>query len=416
MTAIEAGDTINITRSRSKTLVGNAVHRHAPLSKDGVSERLFTFAFSGLVYPQIWEDPVVDMAALALEPDQHVVAIASGGCNLLSYLTAAPIRLTGVDLNTAHIALNRLKQAGVHHLTYDEFYSMFGDAASKRNVQIFDQKLARRLDPETRRYWTSRGLGVRRRIEAFSSGFYHTGLLGRFIATGHTLARLLGGNPAKMVTARSLDEQKLIFEKEIRPLFQKYIVRKLLNRPASLFGLGIPPAQFEALSEGRAMHEVIEERLERLACGFDIRENYFAWQAFHRGYAPEGKGPLPPYLQCKNFDTLKDNIARARVLNISLTTHLESLAHESVDRFVLLDAQDWMTDDDLTALWDQITRTARPGARVIFRAAGTQTILPGRVPEAILSQWHYKARRSKDYTERDRSAIYGSFHLYIKGP
>ena len=51
----------------------------------------------------------------------------------------------------------------------------------------------------------------------------------------------------------------------------------------------------------------------------------------------------------------------------------------SVDRFILLDAQDWMTDDQLNALWTEITRTAAPGARVIFRTAAEPSLLPGRV-------------------------------------
>lgn len=33
-----------------------------------------------------------------------------------------------------------------------------------------------------------------------------------------------------------------------------------------------------------------------------------------------------------------------------------------------------------------LVRTGRSGARVIFRSAGVETILPGRVPEAILSR------------------------------
>jgi S-adenosylmethionine:diacylglycerol 3-amino-3-carboxypropyl transferase len=41
----------------SGRLVHEAVHRSRPLSRAGLSERLFTLAFSGLVYPQIWEDP-----------------------------------------------------------------------------------------------------------------------------------------------------------------------------------------------------------------------------------------------------------------------------------------------------------------------------------------------------------------------
>src|SRR3546814_19540089 len=97
--------------SVSHRKVTRAVHRHRHLSRQGLLERAFTFAFRGLVYAQIWEDPAVDMEALAITPDCHVVTIASGGCNVLSYLTADPARLTAVDLNTANIALNRLKLA-----------------------------------------------------------------------------------------------------------------------------------------------------------------------------------------------------------------------------------------------------------------------------------------------------------------
>ena len=80
--------------------------------------------------------------------------------------------------------------------------------------------------------------------------------------------------------------------------------------------------------------------------------------------------------------------------------------------YVLLDAQDWMTDRQLNDLWSQITRTAAPGARVIFRTAGVPSILPGRADDAILGRWTYHAEKSAAWTRADRSAIYGGFHLY----
>ena len=46
----------------------SAVHRRSAGSAEGILERIFTRLFTGLVYPQIWEDPVVDMRALELEP------------------------------------------------------------------------------------------------------------------------------------------------------------------------------------------------------------------------------------------------------------------------------------------------------------------------------------------------------------
>ena len=52
------------TRDASPDRLKQAVHRARATSTEGLLERLFTFAFKHLVYPQIWEDPEVDMAAL----------------------------------------------------------------------------------------------------------------------------------------------------------------------------------------------------------------------------------------------------------------------------------------------------------------------------------------------------------------
>jgi S-adenosylmethionine-diacylglycerol 3-amino-3-carboxypropyl transferase len=71
-----------------------------------------------------------------------------------------------------------------------------------------------------------------------------------------------------------------------------------------------------------------------------------------------------------------------------------------------------MNDEDLTALWREITRTACPGARVIFRTAADERLLPGRLPARILEAWSYDHARSRDLGQRDRSSIYGAFHLY----
>jgi S-adenosylmethionine-diacylglycerol 3-amino-3-carboxypropyl transferase len=392
-----------------------AVHRHKPISPQGISERLFTLAFSGLVYPQIWEDPVVDLEALQLKPGEHLVAIASGGCNILSYLTAAPVRITAIDLNPAHIALNKLKLAAARHLPdYPAFHRFFAEADAHANVTAYFEHIRPHLDDKTRRYWESRNAIGRRRIAYFRSNLYRHGLLGTFIGASHLLARVHGRNPRKLLNAKSREDQRRIFESELAPLFEKRHIRWLVERPSALFGLGIPPSQFKALKGNEShMAKVLRNRLERLACDFDLSDNYFAWQAFGRRYASGGAGPLPPYLQRSNFETLRARAASVDVQHRSLT---EYLAHEppgTVDAFVLLDAQDWMTDQQLAALWTEIARSARPGARVIFRTAGEATILPGRIPEAILARFSYDAEACRKLTLKDRSSIYGGFHLYV---
>nr|MBA4770802.1 DUF3419 family protein [Sphingobium sp.] len=397
--------------------VTNAVHRHRHLSKQGLLERAFTFAFRGLVYAQIWEDPAVDMEALAIGPDHHVVTIASGGCNVLSYLTADPARITAVDLNTAHIALNRLKLAAARNLpNHASFHRFFARADDRANIAAYHDIVAPHLDEATRRYWEGRDLIGRRRIGGFARGIYKHGLLGRFIGAAHLLARLHGVDPTRMLDAKNREQQREIFDRELAPIFDKGFVRWLTNQPASLFGLGIPPAQFEALAGDARMDSVLKARLEKLACGFDLKDNYFAVQAFGRGYAAmdgQGEGPLPPYLQAANHDAVRDRAERVDVRHINFTDFLAGQPPASCDRYILLDAQDWMDDNQLNALWAQITRTARPEARVLFRTAGEPSILPGRVCDAVLARWNYRAEQSLDYTARDRSAIYGGVHLYV---
>ena len=403
-------------RTESHVRLKDAVRRNRAFSREGLLERLFERLFRGLVYTQIWEDPEIDLEALALGPDSHVVAIASGGCNVLSYLTADAARITAVDLSRAHVALNRLKLVAATHLpSWQAFYGFFGTADDPANVAAYHRLIAPHLDRQSRAYWESRGLQHlgRRRISIFARNAYRHGVLGRFIGLAHAAARLYGVDLRDLLSARSLDEQRRFFETMLVPLFDKPAVRWATANRLSLYGLGIPPAQYEALAGGRDMGSVLRSRVERLACGFSLDDNYFTWQAFGRRYSRDAQGPLPPYLRREQFDAVRARVDRVEVLNRSVTEYLAGCPDASRDRYVLLDAQDWMTDAQLTALWAEITRTARPGARVIFRTAAEPSLLPGRVDPALLARWRYEAASSRALTERDRSAIYGGFHLYI---
>ena len=393
--------------------IDGAVIRSDGLTKDGLLERAFAFAFRGLVYAQIWEDPVVDMDALAITPDCHVVTIASGGCNVLSYLTANPARITAVDLNTAHIALNRLKQVAAQRLPdYATFRRFFVEADSRDNLDAYRRHLRPQLDETTRRYWEGRDLMGRRRIGMFSRGAYKSGLLGGFIGAAHLVARLYRIDPRILLEARDLEEQRALFETHLAPIFDRKFVRWLTDQPASLFGLGIPPAQYDALAGDAHMASVLRARLERLACDYDLKANYFAWQAFGRGYGRSADAPLPPYLEATNHEAVRDRAYRVDAKHADMTSWLATQPGNSVDRFVLLDAQDWMNDAQLAALWTQITRTARQNARVLFRTAAEPTLLPGRAPQKLLDSWRYHETQSRVLTQDDRSSIYGGVHLY----
>ena len=396
--------------------IKQAVYRSRATSRQGVLERIFAAVFDNLVYSQIWEDPVVDMRALEIGPSDHVVTIASGGCNVLSYLTANPARITAVDLNPAHLALTRLKLAAAQHLpAHCDFHRFFGEADSVVNEHLYELFLEPHLDAETREYWSRRDLFRSRRIGLFSRNIYRYGMLGHFIFAAHRVARLYGVDPAGVMAARSLDEQRAFFEKHLSPLFDKKLVRWMTSLPVSLYGLGIPPAQYAELAEGRHMADVLRERLEALVCDHGLRENYFARQAFGRSYHSRyPDAVVPPYLARANWSAVRERAERVATVNASVTQALTDTPARTVSRVVLLDAQDWMNDGQMNALWRAIGRATRPGARVIFRTAARSSPLEARIDPLVLSPWRYDETVSRAFCAQDRSAIYGGFHLYVR--
>ncbi len=401
-----------------KTLLKSAVHNHQLASREGMLERLFTWWFGRFVYNQIWEDPRVDLAALRLGPESRIVTIASGGCNVLNYLAAAPAQIFAVDLNPAHIALTRLKLAALSHLPdHGRFFRFFGEAEDQRILEDYRIHLRPHLDAETRKFWETAPLFGRAPVTCFARGLYRHSLLGRFIGFLHAFAKVFGGKPHALLTARSQADQRRLFEESIAPVFDRWITQVACKMPVVFYSLGIPPAQFASL-KAAAEGDIVglyRERVRRLACDFPLEDNYFAWQAFGRRYDREHRQALPDYLRAETYDRIRPLAGRVTTQLVSMTGFLAEQPDRSLDAYVLLDAQDWMSARQLTELWREITRTAKAGAHVIFRTAGTHSPLPEALPGEVLEPWAYEADLSRSLFATDRSAIYGGFHVYTRG-
>jgi S-adenosylmethionine-diacylglycerol 3-amino-3-carboxypropyl transferase len=398
-------------------LLERAAHQRPATTKRGALERLFTLMFQGFVYNQIWEDPDVDLAAMALNQHHRLLTIASGGCNVLNYLAADPGRIIAVDLNPNHVALTRLKLTALTSLPdYETFFRFFGEANDKANRAAYDTYIAGHLDPVTRHHWEKRNAVGNRRINMFARNLYRYGLLGRFIGILHAVAKLNGKRLDGMLEAKTPEEQRAAFDRLIAPLFNNKSIRLISKSPISLYALGIPPAQYDELigPHGNVM-ATLRERVERLACDFPIRENYFAWQAFGRGYDTVHREAVPAYLRADTYETIKSRVDRVDVHHAMLTDFLKTQNAGSLHRYVLLDSQDWMSPSQCSSLWAEIDRTADPkDARVIFRTAGPDSPLPTKLKPGLLDPWQYLEAESKAFHAQDRSSIYGGFHLYVR--
>jgi S-adenosylmethionine-diacylglycerol 3-amino-3-carboxypropyl transferase len=403
--------------SATADLLQEAVHDNPSTSVKGLLERLFTIWFDGFIYNQTWEDPRVDVEALGIDASSRIFTISSAGCNVLNYLIGWPESVTAVDLNHHHLSLTRLKLAALEHLPdYESFFQFFAGTGSRHNVENYYRHIHHRLDPSTRRYWERRvWLGkrfIRSRINYFADNFYRYSSLGSFIRFLHFI--LKPKQCRRILEANTREQQAECFASEIDPFFSSRRARWLARLPFILYALGIPPRQFDSmLAEcGGDVLDLCRQRVRRLACDFPIQDNYFAWQAFGGRYDVERRRAVPDYLKHENYAAMRVGLRRARTALASVTRHLKEQPSGAFNRFVFLDAQDWMSAAQMEELWQEVTRVGGPGCRIIFRTAVASSPIESALSPRLRLKFQYERELSQRLHQQDRSAIYGGFHVY----
>jgi len=409
-----------VSTPNSPELIADAVNAAPLLSPRGVLDRVFNLSFSGFVYNQIWEDPDVDAAALQLDQNSRIMTISSGGCNALNYLCRGVASVDVVDLNIHHLNLLRLKlQALKTFPTHDDFFAFFGITSDPANLERFARFIRPHLDHATSRYWEGNPMRKalrRERVRYFERGLWKHSSMGTFLRFMHGVARTQKMSPQRLLQCQTLAEQDQVFDTEIDPFFKMPFVTAMAKLPFLLHGLGVPPRQYETFKKEAPEGSVLSEyrkRVRRLACDFPIQTNYFAWQAFGGRYDIEHRRAIPEYLKADHFAGLQQNASRVRTHLTSMTGFLATQPAQSLNRFVLLDAQDWMSPMQMTALWRQIHRVGQPGTRIIFRSGASASPVETALPPELLANFRYEKDLSQSLFTQDRSAIYGGFHLYV---
>jgi S-adenosylmethionine-diacylglycerol 3-amino-3-carboxypropyl transferase len=391
----------------------------APL--DWLSGRVFNFVHhNNLVYNTCWEDPRLDRAALEIGPDDTVVVITSAGCNTLDYALTAPKGVYAVDLNPRQNALLELKLAGIRRLEYEDFWRLFGEGYLPGVARIYRQKLRADLSPFGQKYWDPRigkFFGNRRRP------FYFRGTAGGFARMVNLyIDKVIRVRPhiAAILDAADIDEQRRIFNEELRDRFWSKPMCFAMNRDATLSLVGVPRAQRRQVErdyEGGVV-KFVQDCVETVFAELPLQDNYF-WRVYLTGrYAPHC---CPEYLKADNFERLKGGLAdRVHVATGSMQSFLER--HDGlISRFVLLDHMDWLSDrfyPSLEAEWQAIFDSAAPSARVLWRSGGLRTDFVDRAQVRVGGRrrevgelLHHHALWAAALHLQDRVHTYGSFYI-----
>lgn len=214
----------------------------------------------------------------------------------------------------------------------------------------------------------------------------------------------------------SIEEQKNIYEKRIKPKLWNPILKFIMRRHITMSLIGVPQAQrvwLEKDFEG-GVAQFIESSLDAVFSKLSLKDNYF-WKVYLTGEYSETC--CPEYLTPNGFSKLKQGLWE----NISIYTgsllDIVPTISKPISHFVLLDHMDWLSQelsDVLVSEWNMLLE--HPGARIIWRSASKSSqfidelVIPGKNKKVGDFITHNHSLAQKLHLQ-DRVHTYGSFAI-----
>ncbi|KAJ7494387.1 hypothetical protein B0H11DRAFT_2156166 [Mycena galericulata] len=326
--------------------------------------------FRTYIYSFTWEDPEEDMRHLELTSNDSVLAITSGGDNVLHYaISAGPAQIHCVDMNPCQGHLVELKLAAIHTLEYDDFFAMFGEGRHPNFRNLLDTRIAPHISAAAYEFWQKNG-------DAFSSAFYLRGYSGWAIYLMGLVFKWAGASQHVMdlCNAETLREQERIWWTHLRPVMLNPVVVALLKNPAFCWNaLGVPLNQRKMLLSDGSIYDYIRDSLDPLASSYLLKTGAYFYLLGLLGHYTHDS--CPAYLTHSGFEHLKANSSKAldafRLHTDSLLNVFRSLPDKCLTRVVVMDHLDWFAPGsaDVDAEIKNLSRLLDVGGSVFWRSA-----------------------------------------------
>ncbi|OBT99362.1 hypothetical protein VE01_02523 [Pseudogymnoascus verrucosus] len=368
------------------------------------------------IYAFTWEDTRVDDRILNLTPSDVVLAITSAGDNILSYALRSPARIHAVDLNPSQNNLLELKVAGYHCLPYADFWKIFGEGKHANFRELLIEKLSPHLSSRAFQYWLDN-------VSVFSPkgrGLYETGGSRYAVKLFRYMSNVFGlsNEVRKVLSAKTLIEQREIYRSSIRPVILSRILSSvLISQPRFLWAaLGVPKNQLAVIesdypcisqgtesSDGKILDKKVREQnrgkavwqymvdtldpvVEHTLIGQD---NHYYQVCMAGTYTPQCH---PEYLDERAHKKLsrKDAFEGLRIHTDEIEEVVNRIRPGTLTVAVVMDSMDWFDPGSQAAATQiaKLNNALKLGGRVMLRSAGKK---PWYIDE--FEKWGFVAKR-----------------------
>lgn len=354
---------------------------------------------SQLVFSQNWEDPICDHKALNIKSGDVVMAITSGGCNVLGFLQFDPKTIHSIDINAAQSYLLELKIGAVNQLGFGAFQKLSGLMECQNRWDLYES-FEEKLSDGAKKFWRSQK-------EIIEKGFLMNGRYDRFVKLSGKVLKILQGKKRinNLLERKSLEDQKKYYDR-VWNTWQYRLIYKLLFNKHVLARKGLSADYFHFDDGSTSFAESFYNRAKNAFRDMPIYNNYFLSLYVSGRYA--NLQEVPEYLQKPYFESIKPRLNRIQIHTLEAQNWIDGMGDNSIDCFALSNICELMSESETERLFNSVLRTAKPGARVIFR----NLMVPREVPQSLKENIVKNHTLTKQLQQTDRSFVYGKVAAY----
>ena len=321
----------------------------------------------------------MDQRVFNLTEDDHVITIASAGCNVLDYIIEGA-QVTAVDFNSCQIALTELKKVAILQLNYEQFFAIFSNSNMTLLREVYHSKLRAHLSKPSADFWDEGIYKINSFMYSGTSGSM-SWVLFRVIlplfGLGFIRRDLIAG-----ITQDELKKKLAKCEYALRTM--AWLMDNILLRGGCVFA-GVPERQMEL---GLHRPSNLGTVIERIFFQTDlVNDNYF-YAGYILGYYKPNN--CPRYLRAEHFDAMKKHL-KAGKLHLVHGTMLSAIdaVTSPITVASLLDHMDWMPDSMINEEIAHLMRKMSPNGKIFWRtfadnvhAMPLQWLNPDRVDDS----------------------------------
>ena len=347
-------------------------------------------------YSQVWEDYALLEEGLNIQPDDHVLSIASAGCNALALLLKEPASVTAVDLNPAQTAIVHLKKEAITHFNHEEFVNLVGARHDMDRLELY-QRVRDTLVVPAREFWDTH-------IEILRKGFIHFGrfelyfrsfqekLISKMVPSEDMRAFLNLEDPVKQANFFG----KVFQDPRFVEPFKAYTSQQMIAKH------GRDESQFRFV-EKKDLGEHFLERFEYVATQLPTKNNFYLEYLLTSNYNDLTKGPA--YLNPNNFEKLKGLVERLHIETRGLDCPVKDHAEGHFSKANLSDLFEYLSEKETESLLRLLATRMRLGGRIAY----WNLLVPRSRPESLKDWLEPRPELSEALWKKDRNPFYRGF-------